>query len=305
MHCSEQSQFKRCAPIFVLCALLVLFLNGCSLEGSGSGSRSIDTSNARKATLDNQAGIENLRDLAKPPSLEESSGIKASSPRGMNLELKSSLFSEKLKRPEDRFDRLEDAVQDIRNDFDDMAPAISRLVATEADIQELIAQLSVLLEEDRAPEPIVDSNSSAQATQDPVLVVTTSTTPSPAPQSNKASSPKRVALVSSHKIRAADHPNKTRIVLESPTKVTYKTSFDQNEQFVLVEMSAPVSESSLKSVQRSSKRVLEASLNAEPNGNNTIAILTKDIASMKQGVYLSPNADNANYRYYFDLTPSQ
>lgn len=44
----------------------------------------------------------------------------------------------------DRLERLENAVQELRNDFDSMAPAIVRLVSIEGDIQALIKQLEVL-----------------------------------------------------------------------------------------------------------------------------------------------------------------
>jgi hypothetical protein len=45
----------------------------------------------------------------------------------------------------DRLDRLENAVQELRNDFDTITPAITRLVAIEGDIQKLITQLDTPL----------------------------------------------------------------------------------------------------------------------------------------------------------------
>jgi hypothetical protein len=42
-------------------------------------------------------------------------------------------------------DRLENAVQELRNDFDTMAPSIVKLVAVEKDIQELVSQLETLV----------------------------------------------------------------------------------------------------------------------------------------------------------------
>lgn len=56
----------------------------------------------------------------------------------------TALFSNKLSRETDRLDRLENAVQELRNDFDSMAPAIVRLVSIEGDIQTLIEQLEGL-----------------------------------------------------------------------------------------------------------------------------------------------------------------
>lgn len=56
----------------------------------------------------------------------------------------TALFSSRMSREVDRLDRLENAVQELRNDFDAMAPAIVRLVAIEGDIQNLIQQLEML-----------------------------------------------------------------------------------------------------------------------------------------------------------------
>jgi hypothetical protein len=56
----------------------------------------------------------------------------------------TQLFSQKLSSEVSRLDRLENAVQELRNDFDAMAPAIVRLVSIEKDIQNLISQLEVL-----------------------------------------------------------------------------------------------------------------------------------------------------------------
>jgi hypothetical protein len=53
-----------------------------------------------------------------------------------------------LNDPDERMQRLENAVQELRNDFDKMAPAIVRLVAVESDIQELIKQLQGVVGDD-------------------------------------------------------------------------------------------------------------------------------------------------------------
>lgn len=56
----------------------------------------------------------------------------------------TALFSERMSDEADRLDRLENAVQELRNDFDAVTPAIARLVAIESDIQNLIQQLETL-----------------------------------------------------------------------------------------------------------------------------------------------------------------
>jgi len=56
------------------------------------------------------------------------------------------LFSEPLSDEADRFDRVENAVQDIRDEFDKMSPSINRLISIESDIRELHDQLKILID---------------------------------------------------------------------------------------------------------------------------------------------------------------
>ena len=66
-------------------------------------------------------------------------GLPALQPlKGVNV---STLFSENITDTDRRFDRLENAVLDLRKEFEVMKPAIVRLVAVESDIQALVQQL--------------------------------------------------------------------------------------------------------------------------------------------------------------------
>ncbi len=64
-------------------------------------------------------------------------------PRGVDLQ---ELFAKKLRSDNDRFDRVENAVIELRQDFDSVLPSILRLVAVEHDMQELMKQLDALLQ---------------------------------------------------------------------------------------------------------------------------------------------------------------
>lgn len=94
-----------------------------------------------------------LKPIAAPPGADEqpplagmtgapktADGLPALTAKGAN----TALFSSKLSDEVDRLDRLENAVQELRNDFDAMAPAIVRLVSIEKDLQNLINQLDML-----------------------------------------------------------------------------------------------------------------------------------------------------------------
>lgn len=61
--------------------------------------------------------------------------------KGLNAD---QLFAEKLSSDDARLKRLENAVADLRREFDAVKPAIIRLSAVEADMEELVTQLQSL-----------------------------------------------------------------------------------------------------------------------------------------------------------------
>lgn len=123
----------------ILAMLSAVLLSGCgeSTPSGYNGSASSDT----------------LKPVAAPPGAEDqpplpgttgtqktADGLPVLSAKGAN----TALFSTKMSSEVDRLDRLENAVQELRNDFDAMAPAIVRLVSIEKDLQNLIGQLDML-----------------------------------------------------------------------------------------------------------------------------------------------------------------
>lgn len=77
-------------------------------------------------------------------------GLPALKPmKGINV---NTLFTEKIKNSGERFERVENAVIDIRTEFETYKPAIVRLAAVESDIQNLIKELEVLLQETPSPQ---------------------------------------------------------------------------------------------------------------------------------------------------------
>ena len=293
MNCFKQSQPELRSPILViLCGLCLVLFTACSLESGKTND--FDTSNARRAKLDTNIGLQDLRDLAKPPSPTESGGASASiaKVKGLNLEPQTSLFSESLGDPDDRIDRLEDAVQDIRDDFDEMAPSISRLVATEKDIQDLLAQLRTLLENESEPQPLtgVETAETLQSIQ-PVQAQ------APPPV---ASATARVPA-NTKGLRVADHAGKTRIVFETASMQNYTVSFDQAEQLLIVETLSPITQSDADVLKRKSKRVSAANMSDGDGGKRVLAITTQGIKRITPGVSIKPNKDNSNYRYFFDM----
>lgn len=125
--------------LWVFCALL---LPGCG-ESTPRGYAGSPTAEAS----------DTLQPITAPPRAGESpplpgttgaqktpDGLPALTAKGVNTRLFAAPIDDEISRME----RLENAVQELRNDFDAMAPAIVRLVAIEKDIQNLITQLEVL-----------------------------------------------------------------------------------------------------------------------------------------------------------------
>jgi len=124
----------------LLCALL---LSSCG-ESSPSGYGGKPESSVSSPTLEPLTAPPNSKDAPPAPGTtgapKTADGLPALQAKGLN----TNLFSEKMSSETARLDRLENAVQELRNDFDNMAPAIVRLVAIEGDIQSLVKQLDVL-----------------------------------------------------------------------------------------------------------------------------------------------------------------
>lgn len=128
---------KSLISLGLLCALLLPACGESTPRGYGGSTTSSDT----------------LTPIAAPPGADQSpplpgttgvpktaDGLPVLGAKGAN----TALFSTRLDSEVQRLDRLENAVQELRNDFDAMAPAIVRLVAIEKDIQNLVSQLEVL-----------------------------------------------------------------------------------------------------------------------------------------------------------------
>lgn len=128
-------------------ALCILLLAGCGQSSSPAGNTTTPSGEVAAVSAPPGAG-ERPAPLGSSGTPKDAYGLPVLAPRGVNA---SQLFAEKLSDPDDRMARLETAVQEMRNDFDSMAPAIVRLVAVEKDIQELVGQLENLVSGEAVP----------------------------------------------------------------------------------------------------------------------------------------------------------
>lgn len=121
----------------VLCALL---LSGCG-ESPGGYSGSPTTSS------------DTLQPIVAPPGADQGPPLPGTTgaqktadglPMLGSMGVNTALFATKISDENERMSRLENAVQELRNDFDAVSPAIARLVSIEGDIQGLVSQLEVM-----------------------------------------------------------------------------------------------------------------------------------------------------------------
>ncbi len=120
-------------------------------------------------------------------------------PEGMKF---TPLFAVPIKDDAQRFARIEQSVQALRNDFDTVTPTLVRLAAIEKDIRELVTQLRTL--NDGAP--------IAEAPVAPVAVA-----PAPAPALAAPVTAKQVAV----------QPQQAPVPLVPPAPVTVTSSIKQ------------------------------------------------------------------------------
>jgi len=150
--CGGRAYFDvvRLSILAVLCPVL-LSACGESTPRGYAGSPNSDTLKpvAAPPGADDQPVLAGQTGAPKTPD-----GLPALTAKGTN----TNLFSPDVKNEVDRIDRLENAVQELRNDFDAMAPAIVRLVSIEKDLQNLIGQLDMLTSGTAAPVPPIEES---------------------------------------------------------------------------------------------------------------------------------------------------
>lgn len=254
--------------------------------------------------------------------------------RGLNTQ---RLFATAANNDDERMERLETAVQTLRDDFDKVSPAINRLIAIEQEIQTLVDQLQVLVEGEN---PTLDTSSippvSEQALADtaispdaasaaapsvepppppaapqsiipetqpisppPTPVVPTPTgVPAPAAPASAAAAP--LSGDGLRNVRIADHDSKTRIVLETSSNIAYTADIDP-EQILIVSLASGGASVDSASIKPKSSLIGSVDITPQNGGGMIVAMpLSKATKILGKGV-LQPDSQNPNYRIYIDL----
>ena len=238
-----------------------------------------------------------------PPTLPN--GLPALSPlKGVNVD---TLFAENISNDDRRFERLENAVIDIRKEFEVMKPAIVRLVAVEEDIQQMIEQLELMASQARQPSPTpVQTQPMELRSQTPPQVPAQPQTQAAQPvqvqSPSMAYQPAGNASTNVMNLRTGIHSDKVRLVMDITRKTPYSVDLDTAENILLIEM-PQASWSGMRMKNFGSKTPVISSYSAESinNGQGTriIVPLKQSTRILKEHI-LPPNGAG-NFRFYVDL----
>jgi len=235
------------------------------------------------------------------PSQTMPNGLPALQTKGVNVD---TLFAQDITDSNTRFARIENAVLDLRREFESFKPAITRLVAVESDIQDLIKQLDILLRTEQSSPP-------PMATSPPPTPVSAPTPPPPklqaqdtidAPHKEPAAPPKAVngsTVVQS--LRIGEHGDKTRLVLDVNRQTAYSTDLDNQENLLIIE--TPDAGWSGDQQQSFSKSQLLRSYSVKAmndgKGSRVIISLKRGTKILKEQAL--PPGKNPNHRIFIDL----
>lgn len=178
-----------------------------------------------------------------------------------------NLFGRPLKGDEARLDRLERAVQDMRNDFDRVEPAILRLMEIEGDIQDLVSELEQMNQNVASTTPMQEKSEPVMA---PKTTAKTMAKPSSSKGFVKKSAPANTGQPVVYDLRVGEHSDKTRIVMDVNAKTGFSVDIDNTERIMVVDL--PNAGWSDKMSQSFGKSPFISSYKVEPSDNGHIVI---------------------------------
>jgi len=324
--------------------LMLLATTGCdvSMPTPSTAARSGDV---RTEKLKTNLSADEARELAQPasntPGLSvdvqnaQNQGVGSENfdgtmqpSRGLNTK---RLFGEPVNGEDERFERLENAVQQLRDDFDTVNPAINRLIAIEGEIQMLVDQLQVLVKGDDAaalqqippvstqaldetefpveqnpapspPVPLAPPLTQADIAAEPRTEPAPTVAPPAAPVAAPVVATPPVAVSSDAALlglRVADNGKTTRVVFETNKNISYSVDVDP-EKILLVTFKEGTSQANLSAGLKSSL-IKSADETPQATGGFIVALpLTKMTKIVRKGV-LPPDGTNPRYRIYIDL----
>lgn len=240
-------------------------------------------------------------------------GLPALQPaHGVNVD---QLFADDIQDPIQRIKRVENAVKDLRHDFDAVMPSIVRLVAVEDDMQQLVTQLQTLLRNEpptaNTPAmPAMNAPASLQGTQ----TAGAERSGSPAHYSQAATHATNKASTyqsggQAHNggsgiivkdLRVGEHPGKTRLVLDVNKATAYRYDVDNSENLLVVSLPQTKWQGTMQKTLRGSPMIASYSVQETGDGGSNLIIQLKKPAKVVYDDTLKPNG-TPYYRIVLDV----
>jgi hypothetical protein len=235
--------------------------------------------------------------------------------RGVNLE---SLFAEDIKDPVDRVKRVENAVVEIRRDFDSVLPAIVRLTAVEQDMQELLTQLDGLLrsEPPATNETMIQAEAAPASSMNAASAAPASITPpahDPPPQAAPpaaapvaaAATPPAAPATSGGganvtALRVGEHTGKTRLVFDMSGASAYRYDLDNAENLLVLELAGAGWSAAATQTFAKSPILQSYSTQAMDGGGTRVILQLKRAATVAYEAALKPEG-SSGHRLVVDL----
>jgi len=153
-------------------------------------------------------------------------------PEGLKF---TPLFAQPIDDSDARFARLEQSVQELRDDFDTTVPTMVRLVAVEKDMKDLIGQLNALSGGAAPPPPVQAAPMPLTPMQAAPQQLAAQPPPETAPMPAATATPVP-AIGQMRALRIGDHGDKTRLVFDLTGKPAYTATVTEDEKQLIVDL---------------------------------------------------------------------
>lgn len=179
-----------------------------------------------------------------------------------------NLFGKTIRNESERMDRLERAVQDMRNEFNSVKPSINRLMSLEGDIQRLIHELKTI---SQGGEPAMESKPMTLAKSQTKKKSTYRQKPAAKTSYQKKSPPPASGGATVYDVRTGEHPGKTRLVIDVNKKTGFNVDIDNDEKIMVIEL--PQANWTAAMSRNFPRSRYVSSYSVEQSGNGHIMIL--------------------------------
>lgn len=248
------------------------------------------------------------KDKAAPPTLDlstQQAQIMSSMQPAMGINLGGMFPQNDQLTPDDRFKRLETAVEAMRLELERFKPQVTQLASLNENVQTLIQHFDKGIEP--AAGPVAEATPPAPTpttidrhinTARPVRTVAIT------PPSLKADSPVPTNTgVSISNLRIGQHEDFVRIVLDASDQTPYHISMAPDHSSLILELPESAWSASLEK-QYSSVLPIVQSYSVKRTGADKGVVVTfqlKKQAEVKGKAFLPPGKDRATHRFYVDL----